>query len=160
MSLFPFIHNYLTSRWGYRHLVDWHILWYHNGTLIFRWHLTHICLGSVFLDFGEGFREYLISVVLIKFCLLKLKKLRLFSSSNQGSKNPLVYFNLSGISLGSVFFWTWWRIYWPLDFTCLDGVLFLKVKHIFTYIVISNLCIVLQFSFFCPFCRHSNQWSH
>ena len=92
--------------------------------------LTRICFESVFLDFGEGFRVYLISLVFQEFC--SRNKLRLCFSTDQGSENPLVNCNLAGMCLGSVFFWTWSRIYWTLDFTCVDGVLFSKVLHIFT----------------------------
>jgi len=35
------------------------------------WHLTRLCLESVFQDFGEGFRVYLISLVFMEFCSLK-----------------------------------------------------------------------------------------
>jgi len=62
------------------------------------------------------------------------------------------------ICVGSVFFWTWWRIYWTLDFTCVDGVLFSNI--FLTHIVISNLCAVLRFSFFRPTRGRSNQPSH
>ena len=117
--------------------------------------LTRICFESVFLDFGEGFRVYLISLVFQEFC--SRNKLRLCFSTDQGSENPLVNCNLAGMCLGSVFFWTWSRIYWTLDFTCVDGVL----CHIFyAYCNFKSVRAVLRFSFFRPTRGRSNQPSY
>ena len=65
------------------------------------WRLTRLCLGSVFQDFGEGFRVYLISLVFMEFC--SLKKLRLCFSTDQRSENPLVYCNLTDLPRISIF---------------------------------------------------------
>jgi len=83
------------------------------------WRLTRLCLGSVFQDFGEEFRVYLISLVFMEFC--SLKKLRLCFSTDQRSENPLVYCNLTVFALDQYFldlvkdidlFDTWFHLCW------------------------------------------------
>ena len=54
-----------------------------------------------FLDFGEEFRGYLISLALMQFC--SLKSLILCFSTSQRSENHLVYCNLACDFLGPVF---------------------------------------------------------
>ena len=80
-----------------------------------------------FLDFGEGFRGYLISRILMQLCSLEL--LILCFSTAKGSENRWVHLNLAYICLGPAFSGLWWRISWILNFTCLDAILFTKVAH-------------------------------
>ena len=121
-----------------------------------------ICLRSGFLDFGEGFYVYLlISLVFIE--LYSLKKLILCFRTNQGNKNPLVhilqlqsswYFSLLSIFLDFGEGLICINIYWTLDFTCLDKVLFQNVAHIFyKYCNFTSVHSPSIHLFVCPSCR-------
>jgi len=109
-------------RWSWSYFVSAHIRELKTGWLIAIWRVY--VSDQCFLDFGEGFRGYLISLNFTKFCLQKL--LTLCFSTYYGIENWLAYCHLTHNCLGSVFSELWWRILWILDFTCLDGVLLAK----------------------------------